>query len=113
MFTPDQWGEIRTLGLCSIFASITGGLSYLVKVQEGKAFSWFEFVLHLGVSACAGVIAYQVLHYFDTPIDLAGALCGIAGWMGTRVMRIFEVIFLRRFGLTPQMIEEKDSKKNE
>lgn len=106
MFTPEQWNEIRNISLCSGFASISGGLSYLVKVREGKKFSWAEFVLHLGVSAVAGIIAYQTLHYYEVPADLSGALCGISGWMGTRMMRIFEIFLVAKLGLGKAVLDQ-------
>lgn len=106
MFTPEQWSEIRNISICSGFASISGGLSYLVKVREGKRFSWAEFVLHLGVSAVAGVIAYETLHYLDTPADLSGALCGIAGWMGTRMMRILEIFLVVKLGIGKTVLDQ-------
>lgn len=110
MVTPEQWSEIRNIFLCGSFAGISGGLSYLVKVREGQKFKWGEFFLHLAISAVAGVIAYHLLHYLSTPVDLAGALCGIAGWMGTRLMRIFEIIFLRRLGVEKEMLDEVNKK---
>lgn len=43
------------------FAMICGWLSYLLKVQEGKAFTWREFLLHGAISAVCGLISYEVL----------------------------------------------------
>lgn len=85
----------------------------MLKVYEGKRFTWGEFLLHLLVSGVAGVIAYQLLHYLDTPADLTSALCGISGWMGTRMMRIFELLFLRRIGVDSSVLNDnqKDSTK--
>lgn len=101
MLTPEQFNEVRDASLVTAFASITGCLSYLVQVYEGKQFSWIGFALHFMVSAVAGFITYLMLHSWSTPADLAGALCGIAGWMGTRMMRIFEILAYRRYGIDP------------
>lgn len=42
------------------FATICGWLSYLLKVQEGKAFTWREFLLHGAISAVCGLILRRV-----------------------------------------------------
>ncbi len=114
MVTPEQWSEIRDVALCSTFAAVSGALSYLVKVREGQMFKWGEFFLHFAVSALAGIVAYHVLHYLNVPVDLAGALCGIAGWSGTRLMRVLEIIMLMRVsGGKDDVIEKADQKESE
>ena len=58
------------------FATICGWLSYLLKVQEGKAFLWREFFLHGAISAVCGLISYEILAYEGFPPQLCGALSG-------------------------------------
>lgn len=82
----------QILGICGAFAGFCGSLSYLLKVEEGKPFSWREFVLHTTISGVFGLIAYEVLSYEDFPPQVAGALCGVAGWGGTRLIRIVEIL---------------------
>lgn len=105
--TPDGFNEMKEAGLLTSFASVTGALSYLLQVYEGKRFSWFGFCIHFSVSALAGFLTYLFLHHWATPPDLAGALCGIAGWMGTRMMRIVEILVYRRYGVEPNALKQK------
>lgn len=80
------------LAVSCIFAAVCGSLSYLLKVEEGKQFKWTEFVLHTVISAVCGLITYTTLRNlagFDP--DVCGAFCGIAGWMGTRLLRVIEI----------------------
>ncbi|WP_417217015.1 phage holin family protein [Sutterella wadsworthensis] len=70
-----------------------------MKVQEGKAFTWREFLLHGAISAVCGLISYEVLFYEGFPPQLCGALSGMAGWGGTRVIRLLEVVLQKRLGL--------------
>lgn len=105
--------DVRDAGLFTGFASLTGGLSYFVQVQEGKKFSCLGFLVHFCVSAVAGFITYLILHYMSTPPDLSGALCGIAGWMGTRMMRIFELLIYRRYGVDPKDANSSRTEKPE
>lgn len=106
MVTPEQWSEMRHVLVSASFATVCGAISYLLKRKEGEKFKWTEFVLHLGASAIAGIIAYHIIHYAGMPPDLSGALCGVAGWFGTRVMRIFEVYFVNRLGLSKEILDE-------
>ena len=82
----------QILGICGGFAGFCGALSYLLKVEEGKPFSWREFALHTTISAVFGLIAYELLSYESFPPQVAGALCGVAGWGGTRLIRIVEIL---------------------
>lgn len=87
------------------FAAICGWLSYLLKVQEGKAFSWREFFLHGAISAVCGLISYEILSYEGFPPQLCGALSGLAGWGGTRAIRLAGIVARKRLG-----IDEEDLK---
>lgn len=91
--------ELQAVSASGAFAAICGWLSYLLKVQEGKAFTWREFLLHGAISAVCGLISYEVLFYEGFPPQLCGALSGMAGWGGTRVIRLLEVVLQKRLGL--------------
>ena len=62
MVTPEQWSEMRHVLVSASFATVCGAISYLLKRKEGEKFKWTEFVLHLGASAIAGIIAYPIRH---------------------------------------------------
>lgn len=79
------------------FASVCGMLAYLLKVEEGKPFKLTEFILHTFVSGVCGLIAYTTLrHLAGFEPDVCGAFCGIAGWMGTRLLRIIEITIQKK-----------------
>lgn len=106
--------EGAIVAICGAFAGFCGSLSYLLKVEEGKPFSWREFALHTTISAVFGLIAYEVLSYEDFPPQVAGALCGVAGWGGTRLIRIFEIllpkiaaaVLRKKLGITKEDLKE-------
>lgn len=110
MLTPDQMEEVRNVCISASFATVGGAISYLLKHKEGVKFKWTEFVLHLGASAFAGIVAYHIIHYAGMTPELSGALCGVAGWFGTRVMRIFEIYFAMRLGLDKKTLDEVSKK---
>lgn len=86
------------------FAGLCGALSYLLKVEEGKEFKWHEFLLHTAISMVAGLIAFEIFTYHGFPPELSGALSGTAGWAGTRIVRIIEILLERR---TAKLLKEK------
>lgn len=94
--------EFQMLGIAGSFAGLCGWLSYLLKVQEGKAFTWREFLLHGAISAVCGLISYEIFVYESLPPQLCGALSGLAGWGGTRVLRIIEVVITKRLSVSKE-----------
>lgn len=89
-------------GICGLFAGFCGSLSYFLKVEEGHPFKWSEFVLHVVISAVFGLMTYEVLSYYGMPPQVAGACCGMAGWMGTRLARIIEIVIRKRLGVSKE-----------
>lgn len=89
------------LASCS-FACICGWLSYLLTVQEGRVFKWTEFFLHGAISAVCGYISYEVLSYEEYPPQLCGALSGLAGWGGTRMLKLIEIAFHKHMGVSKE-----------
>lgn len=102
----NQMHPLAVLGICSGFSGLCGGLSYLLKVEEGKPFKWGEFLLHSGISAVFGAGAFSILDYYGVPPQVAGAICGVAGWMGTRGLRLIEVLIIKRSGVTPEELKK-------
>lgn len=97
--------ETQTLVASGGFAAICGWLSYLLKVQEGQEFSVKEFLLHGAISAVCGLICYEVMTYEGFPSNLCGALSGMAGWGGTRLIRLIELIIIKRAGVSKEELE--------
>lgn len=90
------------------FASVCGALSYLLKVEEGKPFKWSEFLIHTATSAAFGYIAYEALLWKAFSPEYASALCGIAGYLGTRCVRIAELFVKKKLGLLEDERKETD-----
>ena len=93
---PDRVEKISSWLASGGFATLCAALSYLLKVEEGKPFKWSEFCLHSIISGVFGWIAFQVLAYEGIPADVSCALCGVAGWGGTRLIRLIEVAVKKR-----------------
>ena len=101
---PEKW---QVLGLMGGFASTFGGLHYLLKVQEGKKFKWTEFLLHSVISGFCGIITYQLLSAYGIEHEIAGAVCGFSGWMGTQFLKIAEIAIRKRLGVTAEDLKNE------
>ena len=97
--------ELQILGCAGGFAGIGGMLHYLLKVQEGKKFSWRELFLYACISSFAGLIAYEILSYCAVPPEVAGALCGLCGWSSTRLLRLVELVAYQRANVKREDVE--------
>lgn len=102
----QQLSNLEIASICSVFAGFCGALSYSLKVEEGHKFKWREFFLHTLISAVFGLVAYELLDYYGMPPQVSGALCGMAGWMGTRLIRILEIVIQKRLGVTNEELRK-------
>ena len=100
--------EAQNLLIAGAFASLGGLLHYLLKVKEGAKFEWGVMFLHMAISAFAGLISFSGLTHFGADPTFAGSLSGVAGWMGTRFMRILEVVSLKRAQVEKEDVDNVD-----
>ena len=102
---PDNlWQHSQQFGVAGIFASLSGFVSYLTSVQEGRPFKWTELVLNVISSGLAGVVSCGILLHYQMDIEFTCALCGVAGWLGTRFWKIVDVLVFRRVGVKQEDI---------
>lgn len=88
------------------FSLLCGWLAYLLKVMEGKQFLVREFLLHGAISAISGGITFTLLNFQGLPPDACGALSGVAGWGGTRAIKLAELIIMKRLGVTKEELNK-------
>lgn len=92
MQSLQEMSRVEISGVCAAFAAVGGFLNYWVKICEGRDFSLREVVVYTATSAFAGFMSFELLDYCGFPPGVCAALCGMSGWMGTRLLRIGEAI---------------------
>lgn len=100
----------NAVGMASGFGGICGWLSYLLKVEEGKKFFFKEFILHGAISAVCGLICFELLRFEGLPAELCGSLSGVAGWGGTRLIRLAEIVIRKRLGVAKEDLDKEEGK---
>jgi hypothetical protein len=88
----QEMNRVNIAEVCAAFGAIGGFLNYWLKVVEGHPFSIREVAVYTATSAFSGFIAYECLDYLGFPAGVCAALCGMSGWMGTRLLRIAETM---------------------
>lgn len=102
---PELFKELSSNHYLTIgggFSTLCGSLSYMLKVQEGKPFKWSEFFIHTLASGTFGLMAYELLSYEGFTPEFSAIMCGMAGWMGTRVAHIGEILVRRKLNITKE-----------
>ena len=99
MQSLQEMSRVEISGVCAAFAAVGGCLNYWVKVVEGRPFSLREVVVYTATSAFAGFVSFELLDYCGFPPGVCAALCGMSGWMGTRLLRIGEAVIKTRSGV--------------
>lgn len=101
-----DFSEIQALAASTGFAGLCGLLKYLASVQEGRPFTWRDMLLNGVISAACGAICYEVMAYEGFPYGLCGALSGMAGWGGTQLLKLIEVVVRKRLGVSKEELEK-------
>lgn len=89
-------------GVCASVGAACGVLAYLQDLAEGKPFKLLVFISKTGLSALAGWAAGELLAYQGIPPELLFALSGVAGYMGTTLLKVAMVVVPRRLGVSKE-----------
>lgn len=87
-------------------AGATGWANYYSQLGEGKEFSWTEMLRHVGMSMFCGYVAFEFAAWEGCPGEIAGCISGCAGYLGTRLLRIFEIALRKRVGVTKEDLKD-------
>jgi hypothetical protein len=90
-------------------ALLGGFVSWFGKVRRGElaAASLMHLIGELSTSAMAGLLAFWVMQWLQTPDMLQAAIVGVAGHMGAKFITWLESVMKRRaelaMGLRPEI----------
>lgn len=105
---PIYWGwEMRKMpykadpgfiaALIALGMTVLGSIAaYAYKVLSGESFSWRTLCLQMIVSIFAGFLMMLLAIYWQWPQEVTGAICGMAGWSGSSLIKALEKRFLQK-----------------
>lgn len=89
---PGLFAAMIALGM-TVLGSIA---AYAYKVLSGDALSWRTLCLQMIVSVFAGFLMMLLAIYWQWPQEVTGAICGMAGWSGSSLIKTLEKRFLQK-----------------
>jgi len=94
---------LKQYGFMLATALLGGLVSWYAKVRKGEISAWnvMQLIGELCTSAFAGLVAFWVCEYLNSPPLLTASLVGMAGHMGTRAIQTFEQFAQRRWAADP------------
>lgn len=98
---PTEY-PLKQYGFMLAIALLGGLVSWITKVRKGEASAYnvMQLVGELATSAFAGLLAFWLCAYMNTPGPLMACLVGVAGHMGTRAISVFERWAEQRWSVT-------------
>lgn len=92
---------LKQYGFMLATALLGGLVSWVAKVRKGEAQAWnlMQLVGELCTSAFAGLIAFWMCEWANSPQLLTASLVGISGHMGTRAIQAFESFAQKRWAI--------------
>lgn len=112
--TPGDFQELSEAEIsivASAFAGVGGLLFYLLGVEKGQPFHLSSCVLHVAISIFCGVIVFAILSALGVKPLVAAGFCGLAGWMGERLLKLLELVVRLRLGVAPVPVEHETEEK--
>lgn len=89
---PGLIAALIALGM-TVLGSVA---AYAYKVLSGDVFSWRTLCLQMIVSVFAGFLMMLFATYWNWPQEVTGAICGMAGWSGSSLIKTLEKRFLQK-----------------
>jgi len=95
MFEHDNIWETLT----AILFAVMGGLARLLSRKDKRKLKWGRIFSEIFISAFAGLMVLLVSGALGLSGSWIGALCGMAGWMGARVLDLLEKPVSKKLGI--------------
>lgn len=100
MRMPGNNPDLFALMLAFLMTLLGTMAGYAYRVINGAKFSWVMLTLQLVVSLFAGSLMMLAAMHYTWPVEVTGAICGMAGWSGSTLIKALESRLLARAGGT-------------
>jgi hypothetical protein len=88
IFDVDRiWDTVIAVGL-----ACAGGLARILNAKDDTKLEWGRLLSELFLSGFIGVVVLMFTRAIGLSGDWVGLLCGMGGWMGTRMLDLIEEI---------------------
>ncbi|MEL4016875.1 hypothetical protein M975_1900 [Buttiauxella brennerae ATCC 51605] len=98
MRMPGNNPDLFALLLATLMTLLGAMASYAYRVINGARFSWVMLALQLIISLFAGSLMMLAAMHYKWPMEVTGAICGLAGWSGSTLIKALESRLLNKAG---------------
>ncbi|MCL2548254.1 MAG: phage holin family protein [Symbiobacteriaceae bacterium] len=70
----------------AVLLATMGGLARLLSKKDNEDFSWPRLLSELFIAGFAGIMVLMAMRAMDISGDWVGLVCGMAGWIGPKVL---------------------------
>ena len=70
----------------AVLLATAGGLARMLNNRDTVNFSWLRLFSELFIAGFAGIMVLMALRAMDISGDWVGVVCGMAGWIGPRIL---------------------------
>jgi len=84
--------------LVAIMLAVAGGLARLLYRKDKRLLKWWRILSEIFISGFTGLMMLFVLRILNVHDAYVGLFCGLAGWLGPRILDVF-VGFGKNIGL--------------
>jgi len=81
----DDMGRLWEAVIAVLLATM-GGLARLLSKKDSEDFSWTRLLSEIFIAGFAGIMVLMAMRAMDISGDWVGVVCGMAGWVGPKVL---------------------------
>ena len=93
----------------AVLFAVIGGLAHLMHKKDGKL-SWGRIATEIFVSGFIGLLTLMLARASGLSGDWLGFVCGMAGWIGPRMIDLFMKPFGKATGIDVNENKDKETK---
>jgi flagellar biosynthesis protein FliR len=97
--------------LIAVLLAVAGGLARLLNTKSKSRLKWSLILSELFVSGFAGIMVLMLARAFGLSGDWIGLACGMAGWVGPKILNYVAKPVLEKIGIDEKQIEADSKEK--
>jgi hypothetical protein len=101
----NMWETVIAIILAS-----TGGLARLLNTKDKTRLQWSRIFSELFISGFSGIMILMLGRSFNLSGDWMGLVCGMAGWVGPRILDLLTKPAGKVIGIDINEVKENETK---
>lgn len=99
--------------IVAVILAALGGLARLLNAKDKSKLKWSRILSEIFISAFAGLMVLLLGRSFGLTGDWLGLVCGMAGWIGPRILDLVSEQAGKSIGIDVGSLKDTKDKKEE